>query len=52
MVFISIVLYMGVNILPSSEDYWGTHTRVLQVADCMSSKAIPAQKIPPTFQQQ
>ena len=38
MVFIGIVLYMGVNTLPSIEDYWGTYTRVAQVADSMSSK--------------
>ena len=38
MVFIGIVLYMGVSILPSIEDYWGTYTRVVQVADSMSSK--------------
>ena len=38
MVFIGIVLYMGVSILPSIEDYWGTFTRVVQVAECMSSK--------------
>ena len=37
MVFIGIVLYMGVNTLPSIEDYWGTYTRVAQVADSMSS---------------
>ena len=38
MVFIGIVLYMGVCILPSIEDYWATYTRVVQVADAMSSK--------------
>ncbi|MCL4124286.1 UNVERIFIED_CONTAM: hypothetical protein GTU68_017636 [Idotea baltica] len=38
MVFIGIVLYMGVCTLPSIEDYWGTLTRVTQVADAMSSK--------------
>ena len=38
MVFIGIVLYMGVNTLPSIEDYWGTYTRVAQVVDSMSSK--------------
>ena len=41
MVFIGIVLYMGVSILPSIEDYWGTHTRVVQVAEIMSSKQFP-----------
>ena len=38
MVFIGILLYMGINILPSIEDYWATHTRVVQVAESMSSK--------------
>ena len=38
MVFIGIVLYMGVVHLPAIEDYWGTYTRVAQVADVMSSK--------------
>lgn len=28
MVFISIILYMGVCILPSIEDYWGTYSRL------------------------
>lgn len=38
MMFIGIVLYMGVCILPSIEDYWGRFTRVVQVANVMSSK--------------
>lgn len=38
MVFIGIILYMGVCILPSIEDYWAMQTRVVQVAESMSSK--------------
>ena len=38
MVFIGIVLYMGVCVYPSIEDYWGMNTRCMQVADFMSSK--------------
>ena len=38
MVFIGVILYMGVVHLPAIEDYWGTYTRVAQVADVMSSK--------------
>lgn len=38
MVFIGILLYMGVSLLPAVEDYWGTYTRVVQVAEIMSSK--------------
>ena len=38
MVFIGIVLYMGVCVYPSIEDYWGMGTRCMQVADFMSSK--------------
>ena len=38
MVFIGIVLYMGVSVLPSIEDYWGSYTRVVQVAEVMSIK--------------
>ena len=38
MVFIGIVLYMGICVLPCIEDYWGTYTRVPQVAEAMSSK--------------
>ena len=38
MVFVGIILYMGVSILPSIEDYWATYTRVVKVAESMSSK--------------
>ena len=38
MVFLGIVLYMGVCVYPSIEDYWGMNTRCMQVADYMSSK--------------
>ena len=36
MVFIGVVPYMGVNIPPSIEAYWGTYTRVSQVPVSMS----------------
>ena len=38
MVFIGIVLYMGVCVYPSIDDYWGMSTRCTQVADFMPSK--------------
>ena len=38
MVSLGIILYMGVCILPSIEDYWAMQTHVVQVAESMSSK--------------
>ena len=38
LVFIGIVLYMGVNVLPSIEGYWRAQSRVVQVTDFMSCK--------------
>ena len=38
MVFIENVIYRGVINLPSIEDYWAEDTRVMQVAEFMSSK--------------
>lgn len=35
-VFIGIVIYMGINSLPSVDDYWAVKTEVSQVADYMS----------------
>lgn len=36
--FVAVLIYMGINVLPSVDDYWAMESRVSQVANIMSSK--------------
>ena len=36
--FIGLLIHMGINVLPSSDDHWAMETRVSQVAQLVSSK--------------
>ena len=42
--FIGALIYLGITLLPSSDDYWAMETRVSQVAQLISSKRFKLMK--------